>query len=514
MSVPPSSISASLSTSGFEDGLGRRTLMFDRETGGMLEHLHLRPELRAFDRAIRERIQHAAAFEDERFAHARSVERDPRSGAVVIVSEFVAGNRLSDLLDGVGDGSEGATAPGIDAALGFLLEVLPALSALNAATGLTHGAVGPGRIVVTATGQVILLDWMYAQALERLRLNRDRLWRELGLAMPIIAGPSRFDGRADVGQAALTAMMIVIGRLLRVDEYPDGLTALVSEVVDIAQIRGSARFATGLQRFLHRALPLPGNRPFLGAEEAGTVLRQLAREIGVTSCRTALASFVSEFNRVRELEESAADWERPAGYAPETDSDTWPTDAPPGDATDAAKDVSASMEVEITLDDMLSEAATSEEALDAEPIPYEISLGAHDDDALLILDAGHAGPADDQPDPVLEALLFIPPPAQRESLPEPYATAPVDVVSAGAPAVITADPVRTEAAASVEAPAVFPVEVATAESAAALADTITALLGGSSAPAEPEQRTASAPPEVACTIAPAVSAIVPEPTAP
>jgi hypothetical protein len=493
--------------------------MFDRETGGMLEHLHLRPELGAFDRAIRERIEHAAAFEDERFARARSIERDPRSGAVVIASEFVAGNRLSDLLDAVGDGSEGATAPGIDAALGFLLEALPALAALNAATGLTHGAVGPGRIVVTATGQVILLDWMYAHALERLRLNRERLWRELGLAMPIIAGPSRFDGRADVGQAALTAMMIVIGRLLRVDEYPDGLTALVSEVVDIAQIRGSARFATGLQRFLHRALPLPGSRPFLSAEEAGTVLRQLAREIGVTSCRTALASFVSEFNRVRELEESAADWEHPAGEPTETASDTWASDAPPGDATNAAKDVSASMEVEITLDDELSEAATSEDALDAEPIPYEISLGAHDDDALLVLDPGHAGPADDQPDPVLEALRYIPPPAQRESHSEPNATAAVDVVAAGAPAALTADPVWAEAAspsveASVEPATALPAEVATAESAAALADTITALLGGFSAPPEPEHRAASAGHETASTAPPTVSAILPAPTAP
>ncbi len=489
--------------------------MFDRETGGMLEHLHLRPELAAFDRTIHARMAHAAPFEDERFARARSVERDPRSGAVVIVSEFVAGNRLSDLLDGIDDGSEGVTAPGIDAALGFLLEILPALAALNAATGLTHGAIGPGRIVVTTTGQVILLDWMYAQALERLRLNRDRLWRELGLATPVSAGVGRFDASADVGQAALTAVMIVIGRLLRVDEYPDGLTALVSEVVDIAQIRGSARFATGLQRFLHRALPLPGSRPFLNAEEAGTVLRQLAREIGITSCRTALASFVSEFNRVRELEETAADWERPSVGAADGAMEGWLSEAPPGDATDAAKDVSASMEVEITLDDVLSEAATSQDALDADLVPYEISLGAQEDDALLLLDA-QGDPVDDQADhatidPVLEALRFIPPP-----LPEPDTTEAAEVAAAAAPAPIAADPVWEAAPpsdeASIDAPAALPHHVSTAESAAALADTIAALLGGPSAPAEPEP-IASVPPEIACTAA-AISAIVPEPTVP
>jgi hypothetical protein len=465
--------------------------MFDRETGGMLEHLHLRPELGAFDRAIRERVAHAVAFEDERFAHARSVERDPRSGALVIVSEIVAGNRLSDLLDGVDDGSDAATAPGIDAALGFLLEVLPALTALHTATGLTHGAVGPGRTVITATGHVVLLDWIYAQALEHLRLNRHRLWRELGLAMPVSAGVSRFDGRADVGQAALTAVMIVLGRLLRVDEYPDGLAPLVSEVVDIAQIRGSARFATGLQRFLHRALPLPGSRPFVNAEEAGTVLRQLAREIGASSCRTALASFVSESNRVRQVEESAFDRDHPADDAPEAGADSWPPATSPIDPAEAAKDDSASMEVEIELDDVLSESATSQDPLDAEPIPYDLSFGAQDDDELLIHESGHSPrvedqpdptSVDDQPDPVLEALLFIPPSAHREPLSERYPTAAVDTAPA---------PPALEA--SFEAAAVMPVEAHAADSAAALADTITALLGGVSAPAELEHTTASAP---------------------
>ena len=46
-----------------------------------------------------------------------------------------------------------------------------------------------------------------------------------------------------------------MGRPLRPSEFPDGLAAAAAEVVEIAQISGTARFATGLQRFLHRALP-------------------------------------------------------------------------------------------------------------------------------------------------------------------------------------------------------------------------------------------------------------------
>src|SRR3954468_348278 len=196
MSVPPPSLPASLSTSGYEDGLGARTLTFDRETGGILERLHLRAEFAAFESAIRQRFELGVLFEDERFAHPRAVERDPRTGGVVVVSEFVTGNRLSDILEGLGEAVEETTPPGVDAALGFLLEILPALATLHSATGFTHGAVGPGRIVVTPAGQVVIVDWMFGHTLERVRLDRQRLWRQFGVAMPPAAAASQFDAGA------------------------------------------------------------------------------------------------------------------------------------------------------------------------------------------------------------------------------------------------------------------------------------------------------------------------------
>ena len=55
MSVPSLDNESSQSSSGFADGLGRRVLGFDRETGGMLERLVLRPELAAFEQALTER---------------------------------------------------------------------------------------------------------------------------------------------------------------------------------------------------------------------------------------------------------------------------------------------------------------------------------------------------------------------------------------------------------------------------------------------------------------------------
>jgi hypothetical protein len=287
-----------MSASGYEDGLGRRTLEFDRETGGMLERLHLRPELWAFEGFLRERVALAEVFDDERFARVRGIERSPRYG-LNVVSQFVPGNRLCDLLEAATNlPADEASCPSVDAALGFLLEILPALNSLHAVSRHPHGTLGPGRIVLTEDGRVIILDAVYGQAIERLQFNRARLWLELGLAAAPTEGPVKLDVTADIAQASLVAMMIVLGRPLRDDEYPDGVGTLLTEVIEIAQIRGSGAFASGLQTFLSRTLPLASQHPHGSAEEAVAEVRHVAREIGVPRCRAALTAFVGDMNRV------------------------------------------------------------------------------------------------------------------------------------------------------------------------------------------------------------------------
>jgi len=297
MSEPPSA-HPSQSATGYADGLGRRTLEFDREAGGMLERLHLRAEFGAFEPALRQRMDRLAAFDDARVARVRGVERDSK-GTLSVLSTYVAGDRLCDLLDVATNlPAHEATSPSVDAALGFLLETLSALEAFHAGTGVAHGAVAPGRIGLTSSGQVVLLDTLFGQALERLQFNRRRLWTHFGLAMPTASGPARFDRAADISQASLAAMMIVLGRPFRENDYPDALPDLITEVIEIAQIRGSSRFASELHKLLHRTLPLPARRAPASAEEAAAEVRQVAREIGVQHCRAALAAFVGDMNRV------------------------------------------------------------------------------------------------------------------------------------------------------------------------------------------------------------------------
>ena len=307
MSEPSTVIPASLSASGYEDGLGRRSLEIDRESGAMLERLHLRAELGAFEAFLRERVAFTTSFDDNRFARVNAIERD-RRGVLTIISQFVAGTRLSELLEAATGLPAGeATCPSVDAALGFLLEVLPALGSLHEHGGHAHGTLTPGRIVLTPTSDVVILDWLYGPAIQRLQFNRRRLWAEFGIGAAGVSGPVTLDVAADLSQLSLIAMMIVLGRPLREDEYPDAIATLVGEVIEIAQIRGSRQFGAGIEAFLQRTLPLPSRKPHANTAEAIAEVRHIAREIGVSRCRTALTAFVEDMNRVlaeeRELED-------------------------------------------------------------------------------------------------------------------------------------------------------------------------------------------------------------------
>jgi hypothetical protein len=295
MSAPPPDPPLSISSSGHLDGLGRRVLVFDREDGTMLEALHVRPEVSAFETALRERVARLAAFEDERFARIRGLERDPDTGDLVVISQFVPGSRLSDLLDVAQEHAAEGITPGVDVALGYLVEALPAIAALHAAAGMTHGAIASARTVLTSDGGVVFLDTAYGEVLQRLRFSRKRLWYEFRLGMTPAPGIPPFDAASDIGQIALNAVMLVLGRPLRLSEYPAALPALMMEVVEVAQIRGSSNFAAGIQRFLERALPLPGRHAYGTADEATIDIRQVARqEIGLPVCRNALIEFVAE----------------------------------------------------------------------------------------------------------------------------------------------------------------------------------------------------------------------------
>ena len=429
MSEPSTLLPVSLSASGYEDGLGRRSLEIDRESGVMLERLHLRPEIGAFETFLRERVAFSAVVDDDRFSRIRGIERDSR-GSLTVVSQFVAGNRLCDLLEAAtGLPAHEASSPSVDAALGFLLEILPALGTLHDNGGFAHGTLGPGRVVLTPASHVVMLDWVYGPIVQRLQFNRRALWLEFGVAAPPADDrPARLDTVADLAQASLTAIMIVLGRPLRRNEYQD-LTTLLGEVSEIAQIRGSTQFAASLEAFLRRTLPLAAQQPYATAAEAVADVRQVAREIGATKCRAALTAFVEDMNRLIEAER---EYEYEAPPPPSIEHEDSPID-----------ELTAEFDRvrEISLDDL--SLLTAEPVIE-EPIADLMSLPSL---------------TDIEPPPAADTIVtdedaYVPPPVLAPIEPEPIVARPA--ILAPAPVIEPVAVVEPPAPVAVDPPAPAP----------------------------------------------------------
>jgi hypothetical protein len=448
----------------------------------MLERLHLRPELTAFEQVLRRRVEHLAALEDERFARPAAVERDPASGELTVLAEFVAGSRLSDLLD---TSSESAVVPGVDVALGYLLEGLAGLSALHTTHRVTHGLIDPTRTLLRADGQVVFLDVALGSAIEGLGLSPAQIWNQFGVGASASAGTVRFDSAGDVTQVALSALMLILGRNLRPREYPDALPTLLLEVIEVAQIRGSSAFAKGLQRFFERALPLTGHRRYATADEALVDVRQLSlREIGADVCRQAVIDFVDQMEAAfsnaspEPPERSAYPHGNPSHgkpAVPELDkflddlSAVKPTTrdaiktAPTAPPAHRAGDSDDAMEMEISLDNLDAMSEPETEKVHAEEV-YDLSAVDPSDFAMVESDLGRSRAvfaertasrpaADEVPSPfatVQARLADAPPPVVEVPAPEQltrvieYQEPPPDVAPVAAPPPVASEPATVE----------------------------------------------------------------------
>ena len=343
----------------------------------MLERLVLRPELGAFEVSLRERIDRLAGLEDERLARPRSIDRD--STGLAVVTEFVPGSRLSDLLETSADLGH---VPGMDAALGFLLDLLPALCGLHNGLGFAHGTIAPSRIVLTPAGQIVLLDGIYGGALTQLRYGRRKLWQEFGVGTPEnVHGSPRLDAAADIAQAALAAVMLVLGRPLRTDEYISNLPEVVQEVVEVAQIRGTASFAAGVQDFLERAFAFDPSSRYASTDDVLFDVRQLASELGAQVCRRALVDFIEQMESPQTSSSTAAEYDDLAdeieNYGLESD--------PPTQTADLSDDTRLTAGVDAELDlDSLVEAQDEVYDVQAEPVTdlHVIAANGVDDEPI------------------------------------------------------------------------------------------------------------------------------------
>ena len=259
---------------GFEDGLGRRYRPAARlHTDAPLEILCFRHEITdvpAFDFALRERVARLSDFQHPGFAHIRKVDRlNDERGTVVLMSDGVAGVRLIEILKDVertGNGME------LDEALHLVRQLVSAVAAFHRHAHTGHGAIAPERLFVAPDGQLVIAEYALGAAIEQLKYSRERYWKELRVALPMDAGPSRFDERADLMQIGMVALSLILARPLRDDEYPGRLEDLIGSASARRTGDTPHPLPLPLREWLKRMLQLEGGSSFHSVLEAEAAL--------------------------------------------------------------------------------------------------------------------------------------------------------------------------------------------------------------------------------------------------
>jgi hypothetical protein len=258
----------------------------------------------SFEFMLRERVSRLANFRHGYYSRVRRVDRMDGGNTLALVSENPQGARLSRILDV-------AAASGleldINAALCLVRQLVPAVAMLHQnARDVSHGAIGPERVVITPNARVVIVEYVLGAAVEQLGYNRERLWKELRVAAPSAAGAPRINHRTDVMQLGMVALALVVGRPLEDDDlrYVGDLVASATE-----SSSGSREpISDPLRRWLSRSLQLDARASFESALEAQLALDDVLNgESGYIAAPVALETFLARYeDRAAAMAASAA----------------------------------------------------------------------------------------------------------------------------------------------------------------------------------------------------------------
>jgi len=284
----------------FVDGLGERHNILEPSGSETLEVLCVRDELAAvpsFEFALRERVSRLATFRHSSFVRVRAVERlTDRHATLAVVSDSTPGTRLSDLLAQAADRRVNLD---INAALCLIRQLVPAIAALHEHArdiqGFAHGAIAPERLIVTPNGRLLVVEYVMGAALEQVRYTPERYWHDLRMAVPKTTNLPRFDHRVDVAQMGIVALSLVLGRLVRDDEYPSRLGDVVASTWAISSRGGFEPLPPGLRGWLGRALQLESRTAFATAAEARAELEKLLGDSEHLAAPASLEAFLERF---------------------------------------------------------------------------------------------------------------------------------------------------------------------------------------------------------------------------
>jgi hypothetical protein len=257
----------------FVDGFGRRVVRVSRDDAPV-ELLHIDSALAehpGFVDALRERVAKVAGLRLTSYARTHRLETDGHGGAT-LVSEYVKGWRLADLLD-VAE-TENLTFD-IGVVMLLLRQLLPTAAMLsNQSRDTASGALGPEHLLLTPQGRVVLTDYVLGPAIGTLGWSPERLWSSLRVATPPGSGERAVSPRGDIAQVGVTMLSLVVGRRLRDDEFPERLQLLVDSARQRTPTVVDAPLSEGLRTWVTRALQLH-DRSFASVFDARLALEQL-----------------------------------------------------------------------------------------------------------------------------------------------------------------------------------------------------------------------------------------------
>jgi hypothetical protein len=280
----------------FEDGLGKRRLSVS-VTDEPLELLALREELTSvssFEFALRDRVSRLSSFQSEHYARVRGVERVGKTGTTLaVVSDHIQGFRLSEILSF----AESRLLPiETNAALCLIRQLVHALSLLHQkAPDLCHGAIGPERLVVTPQARLVIVEHVLGAALDQLHYTHEQYWKSLRIPLPRTGSGPHFDRRADITQAGLTALALIVGRPIAEDDYPARIGEMASGTWALSASGGIEPLPAALREWLMRAIQLDPRNPFPSALEAWAELDRVLHYSDPIAEIAALKTFLTRF---------------------------------------------------------------------------------------------------------------------------------------------------------------------------------------------------------------------------
>ena len=260
---------------GLRDRFGDRDVTID-SNGESISRLRVSNTLAVDESTLADRIAQLQSFDRSTFSRPIGVDHDGATDRPVLLSEHVAGHRLTEIFH---HASDHGLVPDLAAALFVIRRLLTAVERAQAATGLDHFGIAPGRVIVTPRAEVVVTEAAIAAAVE----SRIR------------AGTPAPGAHEDIANIARIGVSMVLGHLITEDHYIDPLSPELADVAEVATIRADETFASVLRLWFEQALVTDRDLSFpnfASAREAFDVADP--QSAGCPPSRSAFKAFLTD----------------------------------------------------------------------------------------------------------------------------------------------------------------------------------------------------------------------------